>query len=70
LTGELEEVLVGLNDATTDPSFRLWITTDPYPNFPINMLQMSIKFTNEPPQGLKVRITPPLRLCASVILRL
>ena len=33
--------------------FRLWITTDVSPKFPITFLQMSIKFTNEPPQGMK-----------------
>ncbi len=33
--------------------FRLWITTDVNPKFPITFLQMSIKFTNEPPQGIK-----------------
>ena len=38
---------------TVDDSFRLWITTEVHYLFPITLLQMSIKFTNEPPQGLK-----------------
>ncbi|XP_047042441.1 dynein axonemal heavy chain 8-like [Helicoverpa zea] len=33
--------------------FRLWITTEVHEKFPITLLQMSIKYTCEPPFGIK-----------------
>jgi dynein heavy chain len=52
--GFLEELLdTVLATEQVDDSFRCWITTEPHPKFSINLLQCSIKYTNEPPQGVK-----------------
>ncbi|CDJ35908.1 Dynein heavy chain axonemal, related [Eimeria mitis] len=46
---EIEELL--LRD------FRLWITCEPHNKFPIGLLQMAIKVTNESPIGLKAGLS-------------
>ncbi len=50
----LDELLETVTTAENPhDSFRVWITTEVHPKFPINLLQTAIKFTNEPPQGIK-----------------
>ena len=40
----------------THANFRLWITTEVNVKFPIGLLQMSLKYTNEPPQGIRASL--------------
>ncbi|RKO94376.1 dynein heavy chain and region D6 of dynein motor-domain-containing protein [Blyttiomyces helicus] len=50
----MDELLTTIVETESiNEKFRLWITTDVSSRFPITFLQMAIKFTNEPPQGVK-----------------
>ena len=53
---ELEVTLI--NKRANEPEevndeFRLWISAEPHPNFPVGLLHLSIKVTNEAPSGIK-----------------
>ncbi|XP_031820772.1 dynein heavy chain 8, axonemal isoform X3 [Sarcophilus harrisii] len=48
---ELLETLLTVE--ANNETFRVWITTEAHEKFPITLLQTSIKFTNEPPQGVR-----------------
>ncbi|XP_010893351.3 dynein heavy chain 8, axonemal [Esox lucius] len=50
----MEELLDTITTVETmHSSFRVWITTEPHDRFSITLLQSSIKFTNDPPQGVR-----------------
>ncbi|GLD50869.1 dynein heavy chain 8, axonemal [Lates japonicus] len=50
----MDELLETISTAETmHDTFRVWITTEPHDRFSITLLQSSIKFTNDPPQGIR-----------------
>ena len=48
----MEETLEDMR-AATQPGFRLFLTAQPHPAFPLALMQMSVKVCNEPPEGLR-----------------
>ena len=51
LDGLIEEIVRDNNN-----QFRLWMTTMPSDQFPVTIVQNSIKVTAEPPKGLRNNI--------------
>jgi dynein heavy chain len=50
----MDEVLSTLIETESiNDKFRLWITTEVNNKFPIGLLQIATRFTNEPPQGIR-----------------
>jgi dynein heavy chain len=52
LMDRMEEVMTKLHDVV-HADFRLYLTALPNPKFPLGLLQMSTKVTNEPPAGMR-----------------
>lgn len=57
----MQEVLVQFlewekGNGAIHPDFRLWITTEVHDAFPISLLQICIKFTNEAPSGMCCKV--------------
>jgi dynein heavy chain len=54
---ELDKIQERQDPTQIHPNYRLWLTSDPSPHFPVPVLQNGIKLTNEPPRGLKAGMT-------------
>lgn len=54
--GELEKLILNLSNRNPHNNFRLWLSSNPTPKFPISILQNGIKMTTEPPRGLRANL--------------
>ena len=52
----LEELIESLIRSNPDKDFRLWLSSDPHPRFPISILQRCAKMTTEPPKGIRANM--------------
>ncbi|KAB1265174.1 Dynein heavy chain 2; axonemal, partial [Camelus dromedarius] len=52
----LDKLVEQLQVEDPHPSFRLWLSSSPHPDFPISILQASIKMTTEPPKANMTRL--------------
>ncbi|PFH37249.1 dynein, axonemal, heavy chain 2 family protein [Besnoitia besnoiti] len=49
----MEKLIEEVIDSGPHENYRLWLSSEPHPDFPIALLQRSTKITTEPPKGLK-----------------
>ncbi|TPP46731.1 Dynein heavy chain and region D6 of dynein motor family protein [Leishmania donovani] len=53
---DMEKMLEKVDCSQVHEQFRLWLTTEPIEQFPMGILQRSLKVVNEPPNGLKMNM--------------
>ncbi|KAF5831208.1 dynein-1-beta heavy chain, flagellar inner arm I1 complex [Dunaliella salina] len=52
----LDKIIEGFEGRSPHENFRLWLSSNPSPSFPIAILQRGLKMTTEPPKGLRANL--------------
>lgn len=52
----LDRVIENVQSQQVASDFRLWLSSNPSPDFPASILQYCIKVTTEPPQGIRANL--------------
>ncbi len=62
---ELQKIIEKLEDDTPHERFRLWLSSNPTPHFPLAILQRGLKMTTEPPKGLRANLARLYQTCVT-----
>lgn len=52
----LDKIIESFETKQPHEQFRLWLSSNPSPDFPISILQRGLKMTTEPPKGLRANL--------------
>ncbi|XP_025208084.1 dynein heavy chain 2, axonemal-like [Melanaphis sacchari] len=50
---QLDKIIENMQDGKSHPDFKLWLSSNPHPKFPIQLLQTAIKVSTEKPKNIK-----------------
>jgi len=62
---KLQEIIESFDNEPPHENFRLWLSSNPTPAFPLAILQRSLKMTTEPPKGLRANLARLYSTCVS-----
>jgi len=62
---ELQKIIEGFEDNVPHDNFRLWLSSNPTPHFPLYILQRGLKMTTEPPKGLRANLARLYQTCVT-----
>ena len=62
---ELQKIIERFEDSAPHERFRLWLSSNPTPHFPLAILQRGLKMTTEPPKGLRANLARLYQTCVT-----